>query len=281
MRIERLENTPISLKNDGRLSLFFIGVGSAFSKRHFQTNLLVIKGEDHLLIDCGSKMPQALFELGISIMDIKNFFITHSHADHIGGLEEAMLMNRYVKKQKANIIISKEYQSILWNHSLRGGCSFNEHKGNHYLEFEDYWEIIRPEKITGYFRPMWEARSGSLNIKIFRTMHIPESARGWADSFYSVGIIIDDRILFSSDTRFDREMIVEINKAFNIEGIFHDCQFFPGGVHSPLEELKTLPAEIKKKTVLTHYGDNWEDFEAKVTEYGFPGLGKQWYFYSF
>ena len=35
--------TKINLKNDGRLSLFFIGTGSAFVKNNFQNNLLIIK----------------------------------------------------------------------------------------------------------------------------------------------------------------------------------------------------------------------------------------------
>jgi len=33
--------------------------------------------------------------------------------------------------------------------------------------------------------------------------------------------------------------------------------------------------------ILTHYGDNWEQFEAKVKEYGFYGLAKQHVFYRF
>ncbi len=41
--------------------------------------------------------------------------------------------------------------------------------------------------------------------------------------------------------------------------MFHDVQFFPGAVHAPLEELKTLPKEIRKKMHLIHYADNWKD----------------------
>ena len=58
--------TPLKLSNDGELSLFWLGVGSAFSKLHYQTNLLIIKGEDHLLVDCGTKAPQASTNLALS-----------------------------------------------------------------------------------------------------------------------------------------------------------------------------------------------------------------------
>ena len=90
MKVHKFEKKPLQLTNDGTLTLFFIGIGSAFTKAYYQTNLLIIKGEDHLMIDCGTKTPQALHELGVNIWDIRNFFITHSHADHIGGLEEVI-----------------------------------------------------------------------------------------------------------------------------------------------------------------------------------------------
>ena len=77
MKIKKFESKKLKLTNNGDLVLFFIGVGSAFTRRQYQTNLLVIKGDDHLLIDCGTKCNQALFELGLQITDINNFLITH------------------------------------------------------------------------------------------------------------------------------------------------------------------------------------------------------------
>ena len=172
MRIETLDNRKLSLKNDGKLELFFVGVGSAFTKRHYQTNLLVIKGKDHLLIDCGTKGTQALYELGIPITDIKNFLITHSHADHIGGLEEAALMGRYATKKKPVMVINETYQHILWDMSLRGGSAYNEEEAKDMLSFCDFWDIIRPQWLPDYPRETFSTKIGNIDIKMMRTKHI-------------------------------------------------------------------------------------------------------------
>jgi len=282
MKIKKLEpGTKVPLTNDGQLSLFFVGVGSAFTKRHYQTNLLIIKGSDHIMIDCGSKTPQALYELGLNVSDIKNFLITHSHADHIGGLEEVMLTGRFVTKKKPTIVIDKKFQQLLWDLSLRGGAAYNDEKNGSDLTFSEKWLTNRPKWVSSYPRETHEINIGDINIKTFRTMHTPDSAADWESSFWSCGIVIDNRVMFTSDTRFDQDLFENYCPHYDPEIIFHDCQFFTGGVHAGIEELKTLPTEIKKKLILTHYGDNWEDFEQTAENYGFFGLAKQWHYYNF
>ena len=271
----------LSLTNDGTLTLFFIGVGSAFTKIHYQTNLLIVKGNDHVLVDCGTKTSQAFFELGLPITAVSNYLITHSHADHVGGLEEVMLMGRYVTKKKPNIYITSAYQQILWDLTLRGGGSFNEECNCANLTFCDMWNPIRPRWLANYPRETHEINIGSINIKMFRTKHIPEEPKSWESAFWSCGLLIDERIIFTGDTRFDPELIESFNSRFKIDTIFHDCQFFTGGVHAGLEELNTLPQDVKKKTYLVHYGDNYKDFIPKVKDYGFKGLAKQWHYYNF
>ncbi len=283
MKIRQYDGQNLSLTNDGRLELFFVGVGSAFTKRHYQTNFLIIKGQDHLLVDCGTKTPQALAELGIKISDIQNFFVTHTHADHIGGLEEVMITGRYVTGKKPNIVINMDFQHLLWDMSLKGGSGFNENidEAERTLTFGDMWNVTHPKWLSNYPRDTYEANVGDINIKIFRSMHIPDNADSWQSSFWSTGLIIDNRIFYSGDTRFDPELVRSFSKKFRFQAIFHDCQFFTGGVHAGIEELKALPARIKRKMYLLHYGDSWEDWEEKVKKFGFCGLCKQWFFYDF
>lgn len=281
MKTAELQNGKLSLTNSGELQLFFIGVGSAFTKLQYQTNLLVIKGKDHLLIDCGTRAPHALFGLGIPVTDIRNILITHSHADHIGGLEELALMNKYVTKTKPVMVINETYQHILWEMSLRGGIGYNEEVAGDILSFSDIFDVIRPQFVPGFSRETLCARVGGIEVTMMRTMHIPDSSRDWRSSFWSCGVIIDNRIFFPSDTRYDENLIMEYDGRFNFEAIFHDCQFFTGGVHASLDELAKLPDHVKRRIHLSHVGDNWKDNEARASSAGFAGFARQQVYYTF
>lgn len=278
MKVSNGPKKPLTLTTNGDLTCYFVGTGSAFAKTLNQNNLLVIKGDDHLLVDCGTKCSQALYDNGLPLENIRNFLITHSHADHIGGLEEVMLFNRYVLRRKPSIVINQKYQKILWEQSLRGGSEMSENQG---LRFADLWEINRPKKLKGYPRETWEARVGSINVKMPRTMHFPDRASSWKDSAWSCGVILDDRVFFTSDTRFDPDLVESFDEMFNFEIIFHDCQMFTGGVHASIDELSTLPEHIKSKIILMHYGDNWRGFRQQARDAGFHSWAKEGYAYRF
>jgi ribonuclease BN (tRNA processing enzyme) len=275
------EKTVLALANEGGLDLTFIGVGSAFSKRFFQNNILVVKGDSHVLVDCGTRTPEALALMGLSVAKIDNYLLTHTHADHIGGLEEVMLVNRYGPRRKTTMIVTDKLRKALWSMSLRGGASFNEEHDGAYLEFEDFWNVIVPSPVRGGDRELCEARVGDIGIRLFRSMHIPDSSPDWRSSFLSYGLILDRRILFTGDTRYDPEMLLALDAEYGFEAIFHDCQLFAGGVHASLDELAGLPPAIRAKMRLMHYGDAIADFQPKIAELGFAGIAEQWRTYSF
>jgi ribonuclease BN (tRNA processing enzyme) len=271
----------IALTNGGSLDLTFIGAGGAFSKKFYQNNVLVVKGSTHLLVDCGTRTPEALALLGLSVAQISNYLITHSHADHIGGLEEVMLVNRYVMHRKTTMVVPERLRKVLWSMSLRGGASYNEETAGENLEFADFWNEITPTRVKGADRELCEAQVGDIALRLFRTKHIPDSASDWRGSFPSYGLILDDRVLFTADTRYDPEMIVDLDAKYGFEAIFHDCQLFTGGVHASIDEIAGLPPAIRAKTRLMHYGDKIEEFRPRIVELGFAGIVEQWKTYSF
>ena len=282
MRIEKMKD-KLSLTNSGELSLFFLGTGSAFTKANFQTNLLIIKGNDHILIDCGSLCSRALKKYGQSIKNIENFHITHSHADHTGGLEEAAFMNMYGANKTLNMYITSEFRDILWENTLKGGLSYSEYSNGPNLTFNDYFKL-KPLKVLsvveGSPRPLYEANCGSINLKIFRTIHVPNRTGGWNETFNSTGVVIDDKIIFTGDTIFDRELLDWLCKRFPaIEAIYHDCQMFKGGVHAFYGELLTLPPEMRKKIFLCHYSDVRKGFTPRRD--GFAGFAIPGVYYVF
>lgn len=271
----------IELTNDGQLSFFFVGTGSAFSKINYQNNLIVIKGQDHILIDCGTICPFSFSTFNSKITDIKNILITHSHADHAGGVEEVALMNMYVTGKKPNMVITDEYKKILWEKTLCGGLSIRGEDGfSQKMEFEDYFTQIKPVPLKNTPRPMFEANVGSINIKLFRTKHLYSKQNSWKNAFYSVGALIDNRILFTGDTKADKDLIEYMNANYKLEHIFHDCQFTPNAVHTSYEELKSiLSPELKAITTLCHYGDDGKLHDVHAD--GFDGLAQRGIYYNF
>lgn len=278
------------IQNGGALDITFLGVGSAFAKKHFQTSILITKGKTHVLVDFGMDGPRALEEVGLTMANITTFLPTHSHADHVGGVECLALFNRYVAqrhmgKHKLDCIITPEYQRILWDYTLRGGLEWNEEQpdGRRRLGFGDFFNIITPRWKTSMPREIHTVEVGGLKLELFRTNHIPEQAPNWEASFVSYGLIIDNRVFFSSDSQFDPNLINHYiyfpptTKKGWIEHWFHDVQFFPGAVHAPLADLKGLGPAIKEKMTLMHYSDEWE--KQDISE--FAGWAQQGATYRF
>jgi glyoxylase-like metal-dependent hydrolase (beta-lactamase superfamily II) len=150
---------PLSLKtDDNKLRVIFIGTGSAFTKRRRQSNMLIIQGDYHLLVDCGTQGPLALNDLGLSVTDVTTYLPTHSHADHIGGFEEIALVNRYIatKPVKPKLIILRDYQDLLWSKSLAGGSEFCEAEQGQPLQRTNFFEILRPTNTEISGRKFWK-----------------------------------------------------------------------------------------------------------------------------
>jgi ribonuclease BN (tRNA processing enzyme) len=257
--------------SQGNLVVTFAGVGSAFAKKNDQSSLIIAKNGKTILVDMGPTIPLTLSKHGIKTTDFDYYHITHSHADHVGGIEELLLMSRYVIKKKPNFILTFPYADTLWEKTLKGGCEINE---DGRLVFSDLANIIYPRWTAECPREIYEITVDDIKLKIFRTIHIPGGVTEWGKAFWSTGLVIDERIFFSGDSRFDAPLFDQL-KVDSCELAFHDVQLFnPGTVHAAYDELKMLPKSIKEKLFLYHYGDNYETFNPRND--GFAGFAEAW-----
>jgi ribonuclease BN (tRNA processing enzyme) len=261
-----------------------IGTGNAFTKKNWQSNFLIRQNNKCLLIDCGTYAWLPLNdEHGITTADIDAVYISHEHADHIGGLEELALttyfnptVNRpklfcqgqYEKDTDTGLLYTSGLVKELWDHNLSGGL--------HCLEGKEatlctYFDVCAVESNGGF---TWEG----IKFDIVQTIHVASKYK----IEHSYGLMWNDpdtgeRIYLTTDTQF---CPVNAMKAYLKEAdiVFHDCETspYPSGVHAHYTELVTLSPEIKSKMWLYHYHDNvidnWDEMNQKAINDGFLGF---------
>lgn len=248
------------------MELKFIGTGSAFTTTNFQTNMIIQENGKNLLVDCGTDIKWSLKSEGLSPMDIDAVYVSHAHADHIGGLEY-LAFATYWSNHKIKLFIHESWVDELWDESLKGGLKGIEGKRMH---LDDYFDVIKLKDNTE-----WEWQGVKFNC--VQTLHI-FAQYSQIDSF---GLMFNseggERIYFTTDCQFAPETS---QKAFYKEAdlIIHDCETAPfmSGVHAHYDQLKTLPAEVKAKMCLIHYQGNvdndLEKWSAQAKEDGFIGF---------
>ncbi|MGD2117335.1 MAG: MBL fold metallo-hydrolase [Chromatiales bacterium] len=219
------------------LAMRFLGVGSAHSEKLGASScVLENSSEPLLMIDCGPDSLARFREI-YGEREPSALFITHTHFDHIGGLESWFyrLMTRGATiKPKLFIPVDllpslqrrvADYPNLL----AEGGANF--------------WDAFQLVPVSEGF---WLEH---LLFDVFPVRHHEYGA--------AFGIALQGRFLYTGDTRPIPEVLIHF--ASRGEIIFHDCGVQPNPSHTALSDIRreySLPQW--QRMIFYHYASEAE-----------------------
>jgi ribonuclease BN (tRNA processing enzyme) len=228
------------------MRILFLGAGSAHTvgTDNFQSNMVVTAPSGRrLLIDCGSDLRWSLARQGLTHRDISDIYVSHLHADHIGGLEYMAFKTRFDPGCcRPRLYLEASLVGPLWNHSLRGGLGVI---ADGETRLEDFFEVI---PVTARQPFEWEGA----RLEVIPLAHVVSPAA----TVHSHGLIIEHAghcTFLTTDTKFDLGRLAPHYTRADL--IFHDCETGAcrTGIHSCYTDLLELPADVRAKTWLYDY----------------------------
>ncbi|OGG93394.1 MAG: hypothetical protein A2527_01610 [Candidatus Lambdaproteobacteria bacterium RIFOXYD2_FULL_50_16] len=253
------------------MKILFLGVGAAFTTaEYFQSNMLLTADSGKkLLIDCGSDLRFAMAEAGVGVGQIDALYLSHQHADHLGGVEWLAYATFFAPSlPRPKLFIEENLAQEAWEHSLKGGLSCVDDYPRDLSSFFD----LRLQKENGQF--VWEG----VRFSLYKMPHVMTKL----GNLYSYGLLIEapgrEPVFISTDTIFAPEILEKIGAKSAL--IFHDCETKgpPSLVHCHYQELRKLPKEFRAKTWLYHYQPNPQFDAVKDGFLGFVQKGQEFEF---
>jgi ribonuclease BN (tRNA processing enzyme) len=237
-----------------------LGVGDAFTARHYASCLALGVDDQWLLIDCPHPVRKILREgsakAGLSrLLDldqVSGAAVSHLHADHSCGIEDFGFYSFFALGRRATLLLHPDASLRLWNGLLAAGMEHVQSSAEALpiqKRLRDYFELIDLDAS----RPV---KFGPFAIECRRTIHgVPTFAFRITAGGRTMG--------FSADTAYDPSLIEWLSAA---DLIVHEVTtLVHTGVHTPYEKLAALPESLRSKMRLTHYPDDF-DVESSIIE---------------
>jgi ribonuclease BN (tRNA processing enzyme) len=256
------------------MKITILGCGNAFSHKNFNQSFLIENQGKKLLIDCGIRTPMALAHAGINVKELDAIYVSHAHADHVGGLEEVAFLRydwmthprkwsdgNYAPKLIGNVVLLKE----LWEHTLSGGLRSME---GFDATLETFFEPMPIEPNVPFMWQGWKfslvqqihVMTGSMFMNTFGLFMEPVGIPG-------------KKVFFTTDCQYVQpEQVLVFYK--NADIVMQDCETigcdtstktlkFSSGVHASYAKLAgwasanamKMSDEMKAKLYLSHYQD--------------------------
>ncbi|MCI0639384.1 MAG: MBL fold metallo-hydrolase [Gemmataceae bacterium] len=225
-----------------------LGVGDAFSAKHYSSSIAVESGGQWLLVDCPHPVRKMVREAAATAgiaLDVAQFLavaLTHLHGDHVSGLETLAFYYRYALRKKLALCTHPAVAADLWCKHLAGSMEYSlPAVGAAPVQrvFEDFFGLYQIDENQ-------TAAIGPFTLSCKRTLHsVPTVAYRVQAGGRTLGL--------SADTPFDPELIAWLGDA---DLIVHEA----GGAypHTEYDKLLQLSDDLKKKMRLIHCPDAFD-----------------------
>ena len=209
-----------------------------------------------MLVDAGSDARFALRDMGLSYKAIKDIYVSHGHGDHCYALEYFGFVSYFdPTKDKIRLYGHGDVLRNVWEGALKASMGSLQMK---VADLETYYDVTYIKANDSF---LW----GDNICTPFATVHIMNGFSIVPSYGLRVKLPNDLKIYFTTDTQHAPHQLLDMYK--DVDFIVQDCETssFKSGVHANYMDLRELPADIKAKMALTHYGDNVMDDSGKVT----------------
>jgi ribonuclease BN (tRNA processing enzyme) len=187
--------------------------------------------------------------VGLGAKDVDALYVSHLHADHIGGIEWLGFSRYFGKGPKPDLYVNERLSHSLWENSLRGGWPATR-----------AWSSRSTTSSPPSTASTRTARStgGQTYCQLVQTVHYMDGY----EIVPSYGLLMRvennpaaGEVFLTTDTQFAPSQIMDFYRRASV--IFQDCETAPyrSGVHAHYAELVTLPPDVRAKMWLYHYQD--------------------------
>lgn len=229
------------------MRVLIVGIGDAFTVKHFGTSCVIEGPEGLVLVDCPDAVLRALTEAqkasgwSLDPRSIRDVIVTHLHGDHCNGLEAIGFLQWLARRERPapppRLHMGPGGAARVWDRlapamDQGGTVSLGEYFELHVLEPD------QPVRIAG------------LEVETRPTAHpVPTTALRFSNGRRRFG--------WSADTPWDPGLVEWLAEC---DLFVHETNFPPA--HTPIEPLNALPESVRRRMRLSHVTD---DFDPSAT----------------
>lgn len=231
------------------LKITSLGHGGAFAGiNKGNTSFLIEIDDKKLLFDCGTLTPYILRdEMGINFHEIDAVYISHSHADHVGGLPLFLQSRYWIPKMEdgKRVLPTIHAHKKVWDEIYDSLTIEIQHKDpvdgrNRFLE--------------NFANVTWSPDISSVaKFNYVKQNHIPYNGVEGQKPVYGLKFEYKGkRVLLTADT-------AEVADLAEYDYVFHDCEAgnYRSGVHAHFDDILAaffaIPLDKRPNLYLTHY----------------------------